>query len=178
MELLDVLDDNGLKTGITKDKDEIYKTGEWFRSVHIWIVNDNNELLLQKRSPYKTTFPNLWAVSVSGHVMAGETSIQAVIREVKEELDIDINSNQCKYLFTIRRQNIFNNCINRVYDDVYIVKLNIDVVNANIQRTELNEIKYFNLYNLKDMLENYDPRLVPLDLEKEELFKYLESNIL
>ena len=155
MELLDVLDDNGLKTGITKDKDEIYKTGEWFRSVHIWIVNDNNELLLQKRSLYKTTFPNLWAVSVSGHVMAGETSIQAVIREVKEELDIDINSNQCKYLFTIRRQNIFNNCINRVYDDVYIVKLNIDVVNANIQRTELNEIKYFNLYNLKDMLENY-----------------------
>lgn len=178
MELLDVLDDNGLKTGITKDKDEIYKTGEWFRSVHIWIVNDNNELLLQKRSLYKTTFPNLWAVSVSGHVMAGETSIQAVIREVKEELDIDINSNQCKYLFTIRRQNIFNNCINRVYDDVYIVKLNIDVVNANIQRTELNEIKYFNLYNLKDMLENYDPRFVPLDLEKEELFKYLESNIL
>lgn len=178
MELLDVLDDNGLKTGITKDKDEIYKTGEWFRSVHIWIVNDNNELLLQKRSPYKTTFPNLWAVSVSGHVMAGETSIQAVIREVKEELDIDINSNQCKYLFTIRRQNIFNNCINRVYDDVYIVKLNIDVVNANIQRTELNEIKYFNLYNLKDMLENYDPRFVPLDLEKEEIFKYLESNIL
>lgn len=178
MELLDVLDDNGLKTGITKDKDEIYKTGEWFRSVHIWIVNDNNELLLQKRSLYKTTFPNLWAVSVSGHVMAGETSIQAVIREVKEELDIDINSNQCKYLFTIRRQNIFNNCINRVYDDVYIVKLNIDVANANIQRTELNEIKYFNLYNLKDMLENYDPRFVPLDLEKEELFKYLESNIL
>ena len=58
MELLDVLDDNGLKTGITKDKDEIYKTGEWFRSVHIWIVNDNKELLLQKRSPYKTTFPN------------------------------------------------------------------------------------------------------------------------
>ena len=76
------------------------------------------------------------------------------------------------------RQNIFKNCINRVYDDVYIVKLNIDVVNANIQRTELNEIKYFNLYNLKDMLENYDPRFVPLDLEKEELFKYLESNIL
>lgn len=178
MELLDVLDDNGLKTGITKDKDEIYKTGEWFRSVHIWIVNDNNELLLQKRSPYKTTFPNLWAVSVSGHVMAGETSIQAVIREIKEELDIDINSNQCKYLFTIRRQNIFKNCINRVYDDVYIVKLNIDVANTNIQRTELNEIKYFNLYNLKEMLENYDPRFVPLDLEKEELFKYLESNIL
>ncbi len=175
MELLDVLDDNGLKTGITKDKDEIYKTGEWFRSVHIWIVNDNNELLLQKRSPYKTTFPNLWAVSVSGHVMAGETSIQAVIREVKEELDIDINSNQCKYLFTIRRQNIFNNCINRVYDDVYIVRLNIDVANTNIQQSELNEIKYFNLYNLKDMLENYDPRFVPLDLEKEELFKYLDG---
>lgn len=178
MELLDVLDKEGNKTGITKDKDEIYKTGEWFRSVHIWIINDNNELLLQKRSPFKTTYPNLWAVSVSGHVISGESSIETVIREIKEELNLDVNKEECKYLFTIRRQNIFANCINRVYDDVYLLKLNIDINNTKIQESELKEIKYFNIDYLKSALYDNDPRFVPLDLEKEELFNYLESNIL
>lgn len=175
MELLDVLDENGNKTGVTKTKEEIYKTGEWFRSVHIWIINDDNELLLQRRSLNKTTYPNLWAVSVSGHVVAGETSMEAVIREIKEEIDIDITIDQCEYLFTIRRQNIFDNCINRVYDDNYLVRLNIDVNNAKIQQTELNEIRYFNIDNLKIMLENRDPHFVPLDLEKETLFRFLET---
>ena len=177
MELLDVLDSYGNKTGITKDKDEIYKTGEWFRSVHIWIINDNNELLLQKRSPNKTTFPNLWAVSVSGHVMAGESSLDTVIREIKEELDIDVNKEDCKYLFTVKRQNMFKNCINRVFDDVYLVKLNIDVNTAKLQKSELCEIKYFNVDYLKDALEKRDNRFVPLDLEKETLFRQLAGNI-
>lgn len=177
MELLDVLDENGNKTGVVKSKEEIYKTGEWFRSVHIWIINENNELLLQRRSPNKTTYPNLWAVSVSGHVSAGETSVAAVIREIKEEIDVDITPEQCEYLFTIRRQNVFDNCINRVYDDNYLVRLNIDVNSAKIQETELNEIKYFNIDNLKMMLENRDPRFVPLDLEKETLFSFLETAV-
>lgn len=177
MELLDVLDENGNKKGITKTKEEIYKNGDWFRSVHIWIINDDKELLLQRRSPNKTTYPNLWAVSVSGHVSAGETSMDAVLREIKEELGIDIIPEQCEYLFTIRRQNIFDNCINRVYDDNYLVKLNIDVNSAKIQETELNEIKYFNIDNLKTMLENRDPHFVPLDLEKETLFSFLEATM-
>ncbi len=177
MELLDVLDVNGNKTGITKDKDEIYKTGEWFRSVHIWIINNKNEILLQKRSSYKTTFPNLWAVSVSGHVMTGENSIDTVIREIKEELNFDVKKENCKYLFTIKRQNIFDNCINRVFDDVYLLKLNVDVDTAKLQKSELCEIKYFDINYLKEALNNNDPHFVPMDLEKEQLFKYLESNV-
>lgn len=175
MELLDVLDSNGNKTGIVKDKDQIYKDGDWFRSVHVWIINDRNEVLLQKRSPKKTTFPNLWAVSVSGHVMAGELSIDTVIREIKEELDIDISKEKCQYLFTVRRQNMFKNCINRVFDDVYLVKLNIDINTAKLQKSELCEIKYFDINYLKNALENRDNNFVPMDLEKEQLFEILKN---
>ena len=74
MELIDVLDENGKLTGEVLEKDEIYRKGLWHRSSHIWIINDNNELLVQKRNPYKQTFPNLWAISVAGHVDSGETS--------------------------------------------------------------------------------------------------------
>lgn len=176
MEMLDVLDEFGKKTGISKSKNEIYKNGDWFRSVHIWIINEQKEVLLQKRSPNKSTFPNLWAVSVSGHVDAGEESMDTVIREIKEELSLDVNPEQCKYLFTIKRENIFKNCINRVFDDVYLLKLNIDINTTKLQKSELCEIKYFNYDKLKDSLKQGDPIFVPMDLEKEKLFEYLDNN--
>lgn len=176
MEMLDVLDELGNKTGISKSKNEMYKTGEWFRSVHIWIINDEKEILLQKRSSKKSTFPNLWAVSVSGHVQAGEESMDTVIREIKEELHLDVKPEQCKYLFTIKRENIFENCINRVFDDVYLLKLNIDVYKTNLQKSELCEIKYFNYEKLKESLKNGEPIFVPMDEEKRMLFEYLDKN--
>ena len=175
MEMLDVLDNNGNKTGIQKSKNECYKEGYWFRSVHIWIVNDKKEILLQKRSPKKSTFPNMWAVSVSGHVQSGESSLDAVIREIKEELNLSITEEQCKYLFTIKRENIFENCINRVFDDVYVLPLNIDVKHTRLQKSELCEIKYFDYKELKEMLIYKHPDFVPMDEEKEKLFSFLEQ---
>ena len=175
MEMLDVLDEFGKKTGISKSKEEMYKTGEWFRSVHIWIINDQKEVLLQKRSPNKSTFPNLWAVSVSGHVQAGEESIDTVVREIKEELSLDVKPEQCQYLFTIKRENIFKNCINRVFDDVYLLRLNIDINTTKLQKSELCEIKYFEYEYLKESLKQGAPIFVPMDLEKEKLFEYLDK---
>ena len=175
MEMLDVLDEFGNKIGISKSKKELYQTGEWFRSAHIWIINDKKEILLQKRSPKKSTFPNLWAVSVSGHVREGEESMDTVIREIKEELNLDVNPEQCQYLFTIKRENIFENCINRVFDDIYLLKLNIDVNTTKLQKSELCEIKYFNYEELKYALKNGDSAFVPIDEEKERLFEYLDE---
>lgn len=175
MEMLDVLDANGNKTGIAKSKNELYKTGEWFRSVHIWIINDKGEILLQKRSPKKSTFPNMWAVSVSGHVESGEESMDTVIREIKEELHLDVKEEQCKYLFTIKRENIFENCINRVFDDIYLLRLNLDVKNTKLQKSELCEIKYFEYESLKESLQSKDPAFVPMDLEKKKLFEFLDK---
>lgn len=175
MEMFDVLDENGNKIGIQKSKEECYRDGHWFRSVHIWIINNKKEILLQKRSPNKSTFANMWAVSVSGHVQAGESSMNTVIREIKEELGLTVNKEECKYLFTLKRENIFENCINRVFDDVYILVLNLDVENTKLQKSELCEIKYFNYEKLKEMLIYKHPDFVPMDEEKEKLFSFLEQ---
>lgn len=177
MEMLDVLDINGKKLGIKKSKEELYQTGEWFRSVHIWIVNDKKEILLQKRSPKKSTFPHLWAVSVSGHVQAGESSMDTVIREIKEELHLDIKEEQCKYLFTIKRENTFDNCINRVFDDVYLLRLDLDINKTKLQKSELCEIRYFDYDYLKSALKENNHDFVPMDEEKEMLFAYLDNAI-
>lgn len=176
MEMLDVLDKNGKKTGIVKSKNEIYKDGDWFRSVHIWIINSNKQILLQKRSSKKSTFPNLWAVSVAGHIKSGENSKDAVIREIKEELNLNVTENDFKYLFTQKRENIFENCINRVFDDVYLLELDIDTSTTKLQKSELSEIAYFDYNTLKKIFKNNDPNFIPMDEEKEKLFDYIDKN--
>ena len=60
--------------------------------IHLHVFNSNKELYLQKRSDKKEIFPNLWDSSVGGHIDFGEKIEEAVIREAKEELNLDVTS--------------------------------------------------------------------------------------
>ena len=177
MELIDVLDSNGNKLGIAKDKKDIYKDGDFHKSVHVWIINDNNEILVQKRNPKKETFPGLWAISVAGHVRSGEDSYEAAIREVKEEIGKKISKEDLKYLFTVKRIQNINNYTLRVIDDVYLVKLNIDIDNTKLQFKELTDIKYVYYLYLEQIFKNNDPDYVPCTEEHKLLFEYLKKSI-
>ena len=175
MELLDVLDENGKKTGEVEDRSEIYRKGLWHRASHIWIINDNNELLVQKRNPYKQTFPNLWAISVAGHVDSGENSLDTAIREVKEELNLDATPDEFEYLFTIKRETPYKDSFLRVFDDVYLLHRNIDCEQTKLQVEELTDIKYVYYEYLEKIFKDGDPDYVPYTEEHEKLFKILNE---
>ena len=160
-ELIDVLDENGNKTGEVETKEEIYKRGLWHRSVHIWIENDKQELLVQKRNPLKNTFPNLWAISSAGHVIAGETSIESGLRELKEELDVDAKKEDLEFLFTIKRVQPYKDSYIRVFDDVYLLHKNIDVTKTKLQVEELTDIKYVYYEYLENIFKEGDKDYVP-----------------
>lgn len=174
-ELIDVLNEDGTKTGYCATKKEIYDKGYWYRSVHIWIINDRHELLMQKRNPHKKTYPNLWALSLAGHVLANETSKETGVRELKEELDLDISPDQLKYLFTIKREQPYKNTSLKVFDDVYLLPWNLDVNNTKLQIEELTDIKFVYYEHLQTILENHDPSYVPMTEENEKLFTYLKN---
>ena len=178
MELLDVLDENGKKTGEVEDRSEIYRKGLWHRASHIWIINDNKELLVQKRNPYKQTFPNLWAISVAGHVDSGETSLDTAVREVKEELNLDVEPDEFEYLFTVKRETPYKDSFLRVFDDVYLLHRDIDCEQTKLQVEELTDIKYVYYEYLEKIFKEGDKDYVPYTEEHEKLFKILkERNI-
>lgn len=88
MEYIDIFDENNNPTGQElKEKGKAHEDGDFHRTAHIWIINDKNELLLQKRSASKKTHPNCWDISGAGHIKAGESVIDGAIRELKEELE-------------------------------------------------------------------------------------------
>ena len=53
MELIDVLNENGIKTGKIASRDEVHQKGLWHRAIVVAIINDKNEILLQQRSANK-----------------------------------------------------------------------------------------------------------------------------
>lgn len=175
MELMDVYDENGNLTGLVESREEIYKKGLWHKSCHIWIENDNKEILVQKRNPNKKTYPNLWAISVAGHVDSGETSKEAAIRELKEEVNLDIKEDELEYLFTIKREQPHGESFLRVFDDVYLLHRNIDVEQTKLQVEELTDIKYVYYEYLKQIFQSGDKDYVPFTEEEKRLFNYLED---
>lgn len=177
MEYIDVLDENGNKTNIVRNKQLIYKKGDWHRTVHVWIMNSRNELLIQKRAIDKETFAGLWAISVAGHVRSGETSLAAAKREIKEEIDIDIRDNDLKYLFSLKRKQPCQAGILNVHDDVYLLRLDLDITNVSLQIEEVTEVRYINYKEFENYLINNDPRFVPYCDEHKMLFEYLRNTM-
>lgn len=173
MEKFDVLDSNGNKTGNVKPRDEVHKDGDWHKAVHIWIINNQGELILQKRSKEKVTNPNMWTTSTSGHLSAGDTPIIGAIRELREEIGLQINEEDLEYLFTVKEQTVHNNgmLINNEIIDVFLISQNVDINTLKLQLEEVSEVKYIPYIEFEKMVNSNAKDLVQ---HKELHHKLLE----
>ncbi len=103
MEIWDILDKEGNKTGKTMQKGEKVPEGFYHQGADIWIINSENKILIQKRSPLKKQSPNVWAMT-GGSVIKGETSLKTIERETREELGIRTKYGKCTIYKTIQNR--------------------------------------------------------------------------
>lgn len=156
-EILDVLNEYGEFTGKIATREECHKKGLWHRAVYAFIIDKNGNVLLQKRSNKKKLWPNMWDVTVGGHVDSGEFGRQALIREVKEELGIEVKDNEIKYLIGSTSINNNGDIINKHYNECYLITKKIDLLKIKLQKEEVSEVKYFPKDELLNKIENnYD----------------------
>lgn len=85
-----------------------------------------------------------------GSVLKGEDTFQGAIREVKEELGIDISKCPKKLLGTVNRY--YKWCTDIL--DVWLFKANIDIININIQIEEVNDVKWASKEEILDLYNN------------------------
>ena len=143
-EIIDQFDEQGNYVG-TINKKIAHQKGLWHKAVHVWIVNDNDEIMLQYRCSKKDFFPDIWDVSFAGHVDSGETSIDAAIREGKEELGLDIKRNELKFLFTIKEKLTYKGINSNEFVDVFLLRKNIKLDELTLQETEVGNVKYMKI---------------------------------
>ena len=96
----------------------------------------------------------MWDVTVGGHVDRGEFGRQALIREVKEELGIQISDSDIKYLVGSTSINKQGDIINKHYNECYLITKNIDISNIVLQKEEVAEVKYFSKEELIKRIDN------------------------
>lgn len=94
-EFWDILDRNGQHTGRTMKRGDDIASDDYHLVVHIWIMNNSGDLLIQKRSATVAWMPSTWATT-GGSALSGENSLTAAIREVEEELGIRIPAENFK----------------------------------------------------------------------------------
>ncbi len=93
MEIFDVLDCRGMKTGETIARDEAHRIGAWHGAFHCLIIYERagrGYALFQKRSALKKIAPGKFDVSVGGHYGTGESAVLAGPREIREELGLGV----------------------------------------------------------------------------------------
>lgn len=175
-EYFDLLDENGNKTGKTKLRSEVHRDGDWHRAVHIWIINSNGDVFLQRRCATKDSNPNMLGGSCAGHLTAGDDSLTGAIRELKEELDLDVNKEDLKLIKTIKSSSKYTDTfINNEFDDMYILRTDKKIEDMKFQEDEISEIMYIPYKEFKKMVQNRQPDLVMVDEEFEILFNLFDK---
>lgn len=154
MEVFDVLNEWGEFTGKTATREECHKEGLWHRAVYAFIIDTRGNVLLQKRSANKKLWPNLWDITVGGHVDSGEFGRQALIREAKEELGLEISDDDIKYLLGSTSINEQGNIVNKHFNECYLITKNVDISEIVLQKEEVEEVKFFSKDELLKRIDN------------------------
>lgn len=148
MELWDILDENGNKTGRTVERGEFMKQDEFHLVVNVWIKNNNGEFLITKRTPNKKLLPNMWETTC-GAVIVGEDSLKAALREVKEEIGIELLPTNGKYLFRLKSQN--HNF--SYFVDVWLFEEEVDITEVIYQPEEVCGAKWATQSQIQSLIE-------------------------
>ena len=104
-ELWDVYDEKRRLTGRTHRRGDPLEKGERHLVVHVWLLNSQGQFLLTKRTPNKT-FPDMWE-STGGSALAGEDSLSAALREVREETGLRPEPEKGQRLISLKRRDYF-----------------------------------------------------------------------
>lgn len=161
-EMIDEYNQIGEKIGIV-DKAIAHKEGLWHKAIHVWILNNKNEILLQYRCAEKKLYPNTWDCSFAGHIGAGESSIQAAIREGKEELGIDIDLEKLEYVLTNREKVKYEQIQSNEFVDIYILRQNVELKDISFQKEEVSDAKYVSLDEFFNLIK--EEKVLPHKVE-------------
>ena len=142
MELVDLLNNRKELIGETCERNAVPE-GKYRLSIHIWIVNDKNEILIQQRSASRKMFPNMWT-NTGGACIAGETSIETVFRELKEELNVIPNIDNLELIASYKRK--------KDYVDVWLLRQNINIKDLKFNDNEVQAAKWATIEEWKKLL--------------------------
>ena len=152
MEILDICNEDGIPTGKTVSRETAHRDGILHRTAHVWIVRKKAggyDVLLQKRSLRKESFPGLYDTSSAGHIPSGEEPLPSALRELKEELGIAAQPSDLMFagMFRIQFEKEFHGKPFRDNEvtSVFVYREPVRIDGLTLQKSEVDEVRWFDL---------------------------------
>lgn len=154
------------------NKMEAHEKAILHRAFSVFILNDNNEVMLQQRAQHKYHSPLLWTNTCCSHQRAGETNIQAGKRRLFEEMGFEV---ELKELFHFIYKAPFDNGLTEhELDHVMIGYSNNEPA---INPEEVASWKWMKIEAIKeDMIQNPADYTVWFKIIFDEFYHYLEEH--
>ena len=145
MERWDVYDRDRRPTGQILPRGAAHDSALCQIAIHVCLFNERGEILIQRRSMAKKGYPGFWDFSVGGGVLTGETVREAAVREVREELGIEISVTDPAAV-TLSFEGGF--------DDFFLVDWNGSLTELRLQPEEVTDVRWASCEEILSMLEN------------------------
>ncbi len=170
-EFIDILNEEGEPTGEILLKSKAHANGLWHASAQVWIITPDRKVLLQQRAANKDSYPNLWDISVAGHLSAGDTPLIAALREIEEEIGLQLNKEDLQYLKTIKRQKVpKDGFFDNEFNHLFLVKNPIEIGRLKLQESEVAAVKLMDIKFFEKSLTENQAEFVP---HGEEYYRFI-----
>ena len=148
MEYLDLYDENRILTGesILRSKDMKIEDGKYIYIVIVFIQNSEGKFLIQKTSKEKDSV----FATTGGLVSSGYTPDDTIIKEIKEELGLDVSIDELTLFYTDKRKYAFQ--------DAYYLKKDIDMNEIIVQEEEVEYVKWLSVDEINTLIKNNEFR--------------------
>ena len=163
-ELLDLVDEDGNPTGECAERELIHATGLRHRTAHLWLMRKRDgqaEILLQKRSADKDSYPGCYDISSAGHIPAGMDFIPSALRELREELGLTATADE---LTLCGQRRFFHHQIfhGKPFEDhqvsnVYVMLRDVDPALLTLQTSEVQSVVWMPLCEVAERVTANDP---------------------
>jgi isopentenyl-diphosphate Delta-isomerase len=140
-ELLDIVNDNDEVTGQAM-RSVVHQQGLQHRGVHVFLFNEQGEMLVQQRSADRANSPSLWDCSVSEHVKTRESYLEAAMRGLKEEMGVEGIKISLRGKIQME-YGVNDNEISEIYEG------NLNGKRVNFDPEEIAEVKFMSLDDIK-----------------------------
>ena len=152
-EYLDVCDLKGLPTGERVARSDAHRLGIRHRTAHVWVIRrvpgSAVEILMQKRSDCKDSFPGCFDTSSAGHIKAGDDPLESALRELAEELGISAAPDELVRIGSFENQyaKSFRGILFRdnEYTNVYLYEKPVELEKLTLQGSEVSAAEWFDL---------------------------------
>lgn len=142
MEFNDVYDRNRKLTGRVHKRGTRWRMGEYGLVVCVWVYDGEGNILLTRRAPGKS-FAGTWENS-GGAALAGETSRQAIVRELFEETGLRAEEDEFELLSSERNRN--------THYDFYCLKRKVPLEDIVLLPGETDDVQWASMEQIRRMV--------------------------